>query len=675
MPVPTTMLSAFDSVIEASWQAAIIAILILIAQRMLPRQIGPRWRCAMWGLLLVRLAMVALPESRLSLFNLQPANLRPASFVIPDQVISIHLGTTPPPNKHAAAAASSPAVTINWHKLIAAVWAAGVIAALAQMLFSIALFSRKVRRTPAVIDRTLAGELLGCSQMIGLRRVPRVIETKLVSSPALFGIFKPVILLPTGLMQGLNTAERRFILLHELIHLKNHDILIGMIVWLFNAIHWFNPLLWVAAARFRTDREMVCDARVLELTDHSKNTEYAQIILKLMESTPALPSAVPSLAAMLGSRASIHRRIMRIANPTRSTRIWSMLAALLLLGIACVTLTRAQSKPATPISGPIVSRSFDIRDLIFDSDTRDTPRIATFPPPPGQPTTSASVGPTTAPRSRQQIVDELIQQLQHAVAPDSWRNDDPAGPSIRESGGKIEVKQSSANLDLISALLQQIRKERLTVIYVETRFLTGNVIADVIQLEFAQNGEKWEQRGNAEVWPAFLDDQQVSTILRASQLNANTTTLTAPRLTLFNKQRAVVAVSTDTAYVGDIKLKANDELDPQVKVVSAGVHMDCRAEMQPDEQSLAVSFHPKVSKLLRIDVVPWPAPPAARQAFIQVPYMSIAEIDEKFDIPSGKSLLVKLQPRVEPPDPAALPGPITFVLVRPLIITQKDAAP
>src|SRR5205807_1577262 len=92
---------------------------------------------------------------------------------------------------------------------------------------------------------------------------PRVIETDLVSTPAAAGIFRPVLLLPPALADLLGADDLYAVIRHELAHAQRRDVLCGLLVALATRLHWFNPLIWLAAARYRTERELACDERVL----------------------------------------------------------------------------------------------------------------------------------------------------------------------------------------------------------------------------------------------------------------------------------------------------------------------------------------------------------------------------------------------------------------------------
>src|ERR1041385_4923041 len=115
------------------------------------------------------------------------------------------------------------------------------------------------------------------------RRV-MIVETSAVHSPALMGLFRPRLLLPIGLRERLSSAELRFVLLHELAHLKQQDIAIDWLLAILQTLHWFNPLIHLAFARARAERELARDAMVLSAATPQEQTSYGQTIVKLVES-------------------------------------------------------------------------------------------------------------------------------------------------------------------------------------------------------------------------------------------------------------------------------------------------------------------------------------------------------------------------------------------------------
>jgi hypothetical protein len=124
--------------------------------------------------------------------------------------------------------------------------------------------------------------------------------------PGLVGIWRPVILLPEGIVERLSVAEIDAILRHEVCHWRRRDNLLAVIHMLVVCIFWFHPLIWFVGARLVEERERACDEEVL--AGGSSPLEYARTILKVCE----LYLGSPLACAAGVSGADLDRRITAI---------------------------------------------------------------------------------------------------------------------------------------------------------------------------------------------------------------------------------------------------------------------------------------------------------------------------------------------------------------------------
>jgi uncharacterized protein (TIGR03435 family) len=124
--------------------------------------------------------------------------------------------------------------------------------------------------------------------------------------PGVFGIFRPVLLLPEGIADRLASAELRAVFAHELCHVRRRDNLAAAVHMLVEAIFWFHPLVWWLGARVTEERERACDEEVLRLGGEPQ--VYAESILKICEFCIESP-----LACMSGvTGADLKKRIVHI---------------------------------------------------------------------------------------------------------------------------------------------------------------------------------------------------------------------------------------------------------------------------------------------------------------------------------------------------------------------------
>jgi hypothetical protein len=144
--------------------------------------------------------------------------------------------------------------------------------------------------------------------------------------------------LPYGLLAGSNLSELRHIFLHELAHLRRRDILVGHITCVLHALQWFNPLAGLAFRRMRADRELACDAMALSVLGPGETCAYGHTVVRQLERLRATRRA-PILAAITGDKARIRQRIAWIAGYDKARYRRSLLMTVLIVFLACLSLT------------------------------------------------------------------------------------------------------------------------------------------------------------------------------------------------------------------------------------------------------------------------------------------------------------------------------------------------
>ena len=367
----------YDWLWRASWQAAVLAGLVLLAQWLFRKHLTPAWRYRLWLVVVLRLVLPVPPASFISVFNLahvrssppltsrvqspaasSPTLITPA--IAPREPARPAPATASPSIKRGATRAVGPAPatqssTSLWTRVPAVLpwlWALGVVWLAGRTAWQNLRFGRRLRAeatpVPAEVERPFAE----CRQRLGVRQPVTLMETSSVRSPALYGFFQARLLLPRGLTERFSAEEMRYMLLHELAHLKRRDLAMSWLLALLQALHWFNPALWLAFARLRVDRELACDALALSCAREEEATRYGETIIRLLEGM-SHTAAMPGMVGVLERREQIRERIRMIAAFKRPSR-WSALAALLLVGLGVVGLTDAKDgKKSLPPGQPI----------------------------------------------------------------------------------------------------------------------------------------------------------------------------------------------------------------------------------------------------------------------------------------------------------------------------------
>ncbi len=256
-------------------------------------------------------------------------------------------GTKEPPHlRNVDSASPGPAAMrpqFSWSALILSVWVAGAAVILGRLALGLARVTRLARKgTPVRSDRwrRITAQLISEGRMS--HRIS-LLEHHKINVPFTFGLFSPTILLPTD-AGSWSFERRRLVLMHELSHIQRNDWLIHMIVQFTCALHWFNPLIWIAARCLHTVQEQACDERVVLLG--AKPSAYAAHLLDVARSiAPARTLPVATWATT--HRNVLEKRVQSVLRPERSRRRSVAVLAILQVSMASVVLFVAILAPTS----------------------------------------------------------------------------------------------------------------------------------------------------------------------------------------------------------------------------------------------------------------------------------------------------------------------------------------
>jgi beta-lactamase regulating signal transducer with metallopeptidase domain/ankyrin repeat protein len=328
--------SVFAWILEASWQASVLVVLVLLLQVVLRGRLNPRWYHALWLLVVLRLVLPVLPESALSLFQFTPHAPPVITQSVTEPIfISAPAQTTPQPLLETPA----PAYPFSIYTILALFWLTGAFGLLIVTWRVNYRFARHLRNATAIDDPHLLEIAADAQAKLGVHRHLRLIESAQAKSPAIMGLFHSTLILPEGVRAKFTDDELRFIFLHEFAHLKRGDLAVQWLIALLQILHWFNPVLWYAFRRIRADREPATDALVLSRTGEAQKESYGQVLIKLLENYHQRHS-LPTLVGILEDKDQFKRRFSLIAKFTRGAYGWSLLGVLLLGAVAMVGLTK-----------------------------------------------------------------------------------------------------------------------------------------------------------------------------------------------------------------------------------------------------------------------------------------------------------------------------------------------
>jgi peptidyl-prolyl cis-trans isomerase SurA len=232
--------------------------------------------------------------------------------------------------------------SIDWQQVAAVVWAIGFGVVL---IGGVALYLREMsrfKRSAVPVSESLTTLTQRMAHALKLSRAPAVLMSPCVSSPAVAGLWRPVVLLPVDFEDAFTHAEAELVLRHELMHLKRWDLPFNALFCLLQALHWFNPVLWFASARLRQDRESACDSQVLASSVQDCRTDYGLALLKV-QTTCQPPSFGLGLVGMFGDHAAVKSRIAAIARYRRAHPLKGLLAAVIIVALGALGATHPEA--------------------------------------------------------------------------------------------------------------------------------------------------------------------------------------------------------------------------------------------------------------------------------------------------------------------------------------------
>ena len=330
-------------------------------------------RHAMWaltfsGLLLLPAASALLPQWNLPLFT--------------DPVLTVERTTFPsgratsiPPTSQIPRPRHQDGERLTWthsgdsglsHELgggdmplsswLVLLWAAGALFLLGRLAAGMASLGRVIR--DAEPARGWEDVLAQSKRKLGLRRQVRLRVHPRIQMPRTMGAVRPVILLPEEANKW-PEKKKRIILLHELTHVKRWDYPTHMVALMARALHWPNPLTWMAARRLLTRREEACDNEVVA-RGGVKPSEYAHSLLEFAEGMLQRDRPGAGVVAMAHRKSELKSRIEAVLDPGKSRSSLSIKEGLAMTAtlMLCLSLLAAahpvSSAPAAEVP-PIAS--------------------------------------------------------------------------------------------------------------------------------------------------------------------------------------------------------------------------------------------------------------------------------------------------------------------------------
>ncbi|MGD9161400.1 MAG: M56 family metallopeptidase [Desulfobacteraceae bacterium] len=260
------------------WQVSLLIIFVTVLDMVIRKWAWPQVRCALWVLVFIKLIITPawqMPTSIVSLIQSQVENQ------ITFKVEVSEKAEKSPSNLNTPDEVNAPVIIeqASWQNFALLTWFSGIV------LFSLMLLRKmyKFRKMHRVDDKTGSPEwfnelIIKTAARLKLRKAPSILFSEDAKSPAVYGVFKPVLLLPDGYLDKLSREQAEHVLIHELCHLKRGDLLVHWFCIVVQLVYWFNPLLIWTRRQMRYICEICCDLSVANILKE-KTMSYRKTLL------------------------------------------------------------------------------------------------------------------------------------------------------------------------------------------------------------------------------------------------------------------------------------------------------------------------------------------------------------------------------------------------------------
>lgn len=291
----------FQTFLVLSVAGGFLAGILLALKKWTGKQFSPTWQYVLWvGVLLVMVVPVSVKVPAL----VQPMQEKQVVQTVPlpaEQTVTEQpapVDTVEAPAGEILPFTEETALPpVPWWDVLAVLWVLGALGSLGYRLTGYFRFGRYIRRTGKPME------------LAGVPKRLRVCKTSAAVSPMVMGMIRPVLILPET---ALTESRLPYVLRHELVHYRRGDIFWRWLAVLATSIHWFNPMVYVAAAQMQEACEISCDWCVVRSMEQAKRDDYMRVILELLAEAMAKKQILTT--QMASEKKQLQRRFTMIRN-------------------------------------------------------------------------------------------------------------------------------------------------------------------------------------------------------------------------------------------------------------------------------------------------------------------------------------------------------------------------
>ncbi len=376
-------------------QSVVLIVILLLTDFAMRKKVRAVFRYWIWLLVLVKLVLPTSLSSPMSLGHffgdrltyvdrtetpsepqanlIEPVPVNVPPFIdLADIDTDRFAPTVPPPiavtekvkESAMTSLAAPPAISVtplSWRGAVFLIWLAAVFA-MTLLLLQRAIFVRGLVAQAKEVNGSMTDMLESCRASMSVKRKLGLKISANAASPAVCGLFSPVILVPQNLASSLTANQLKAVLLHELAHIRRGDLFVNLAQTVLQIVYFYNPMLWLANCIIRRIREQAVDEMVL-VAMGEKAPQYPQTLVSVAKLAFKRPVLSLRLIGIVESKSALSGRIKHILNrpmPKKAKLGIIGLVVVVIIGAVLLPMTNSMSdSPKLVIKGVVKDAQTD----------------------------------------------------------------------------------------------------------------------------------------------------------------------------------------------------------------------------------------------------------------------------------------------------------------------------
>ena len=305
------MYEIFYNILYLSIIGSILGIIVLILRKSFDKKISPTWKFAMWFLVILGLIIP---------FRITIKSENSHKFLISSSIDKIEN-------------IKENLITNEIGNIFIYIWITVMCMFFIYYVITSIIFKIKIGKKE-IKDKKILEILEFTKKEMGVKTKVKLLEQNYKKIPCIYGIFRPKILVTKEILKK-DDENLKYIFMHELAHLKKHDLILNKILILITTIHWFNPIIWYCFKQIRQDMELKADEMVLNKIKKEEEKTYAKTLVKLLPISEEEKQPI-KLLCVTDEKKNMERRIKMIKLSDKFKEYKTLIGITTLLIVLCI---------------------------------------------------------------------------------------------------------------------------------------------------------------------------------------------------------------------------------------------------------------------------------------------------------------------------------------------------